>query len=70
MTKLITYKEEDLKSTLSFMDSSIDHIRFIVTMMIEQHEGKRSNLDMGISNDLMRDVINLETCLKSFKICL
>lgn len=68
MEKHITYKEEELKATLRFIESSLKDIQFWLKLIEEQVEGKRENIELSDYKNMVIPCQNIERMLKSFNV--
>jgi len=68
MEKHITYKEEELKATLRFMESSLKDIQFWLNLMGEQVDGKRENIELSDYKNMVIPCQNIKRMLSSFNV--
>lgn len=68
MQQLITYPSQELKSNLEFMSSRVKHLKSYLLMFDEQHNGKRTNMDFSIAQELLGDIKKIEDAIERFNI--
>lgn len=68
MKKFITYEEDELKSKIVLMESSLRRIKDLVCLMEEQVEGKRTNMRIADYTFLLEPCKDIEESLKSFNV--
>ena len=66
MDKYITYNEQELTEIVNSISINVRNLEAYAIMMKEQHDGKRKNLDMGISSTLLYDIDQMKEKLKTF----